>query len=195
MTYIKNRQCQHCHTLFIPDHRNCKRQNFCSLPECKQASKKASQQRWLANNTGYFKGVENVLRVQEWRRANPGYKKGKGKKDVLQDNYPPKDTQKQYDNDQKSQDVSAKEGEVPVLQDILAAQHPVLIGLIMQFTGLVLQDDIAKAAVRLAHLGEDFLNGVRTLTQGGHDDPQVLMSRTHSNHPRTVPSARSPPGT
>lgn len=173
MTHIKNQQCQHCHTFFIPDHRNRKRQKFCSLPECRQASKKASQQRWFTNNTGYFKGAENVLRVQEWRQANPGYRKGKGKKDVLQDNCPPNTTERQDNIEIKSRDILVEKGATRVLQDILTAQHPVLIGLIMQITGLALQDDIAKAAVRLAHLGEDFLNGVTTLTQGGHNDPQA----------------------
>ena len=151
MTRLKNRQCQHCHTIFIPDHRNRKWQKFCSRPECKQASKDASQQRWLANNPDYFKGDANVFRVQEWRRANPDYRNGRRKKDVLQEICPSNTTEKQDNVEIKAQYVHAEETTAPVLQDILTAQHPVLIGLIMQFTGYVLQDDIAKAAVRLAH--------------------------------------------
>lgn len=191
MTFIKNRQCQHCHTLFIPDHRNGKRQKFCPLPECKLASKAASQKRWLVNNPGYFKGTEHVQRVQEWRRANPGYRKGKAKGRVLQDDYPPESPQKQED---VMQPPPVGKGTASVLQDILITQHPVFIGLIAQFTGLVLQDDIAAAALRLAQLGQDVLNG-STPTQGGHNDPQVPnLSRPRSNHPRAVQLAGSPSG-
>ena len=37
--------------------------------------KEASQKRWLRKpeNQNYFRGPENVRRVQEWRIANPGY--------------------------------------------------------------------------------------------------------------------------
>ena len=97
MTRLKNRQCQHCHTIFIPDHRNRKWQKFCSRPECKQASKTSSQKRWLAKNPDYFKGAEHVQRVQEWRLANPGYRKGKAKGRMLQDDYSPESSQKQED--------------------------------------------------------------------------------------------------
>ena len=160
MHHIKNRQCQHCHAIFIPDYRNRRRQKFCSLPVCKQASKKASQQGWYANNTEYFKEDLHVKRVQEWRRAHPGYRKSKGKKDVLQEICPPNTTGKQDNIELKAQSIPTDESVAPVLQDFLTAQQPVLIGFIMQLTGLVLQDDIAKTVARLAQLGKDFLNGL-----------------------------------
>jgi len=54
---------------------NLKRQKFCDKPECKVASKKHSQQKWLSKpqNRGHFSGPANVIRVQQWREQNPGY--------------------------------------------------------------------------------------------------------------------------
>jgi hypothetical protein len=44
------------------------------------------------------------------------------------------------------------------LQDSLILQPSVIIGLIAQFTGYALQDDIAMAARRMQQLGNDILN-------------------------------------
>jgi len=75
----RRHRCKNCQDLFKPDPRHLKRQKFCDKPECKTASKKYSQQKWLnkPNNQDYFSGSENVARVQEWRQGNPGYWKRK----------------------------------------------------------------------------------------------------------------------
>ena len=69
------RKCRHCKRFFIPDPRNLKRQQYCSEPPCRGASKAASQRRWLSKpeNRDVFKGPIHVARVQAWRRAHPGY--------------------------------------------------------------------------------------------------------------------------
>ena len=79
---IRRRRCKHCGDLFKPDSRNLKRQKFCRKPECKEASKKHSQQKWLIQpkNRDHFSGPENVFRVQQWRQENPGYWKRKKSK-------------------------------------------------------------------------------------------------------------------
>ena len=79
---IRRRRCKNCQNLFIPDPRHLKRQRFCEKPECKVASKKHSQQKWLdkPKNQDYFSGPENVARVQDWRQSNPGYWKRKSPK-------------------------------------------------------------------------------------------------------------------
>jgi hypothetical protein len=61
--------------LFRPDPRNVRHQRYCSRPACRQASKAASQRRWFskAENQGYFRGAEQVARVQRWRGEHPGY--------------------------------------------------------------------------------------------------------------------------
>ena len=45
---------------------------------CRRVSKAASQARWLGRpkNRDYFRGPENVARVQAWRAADPGYGRG-----------------------------------------------------------------------------------------------------------------------
>jgi len=71
MKRIKERTCRCCTELFSPDYRNAKRQEYCAKPECRKASKVASQQKWLANNPDFFKGskttpmaVQNLFRLQ-----------------------------------------------------------------------------------------------------------------------------------
>ena len=79
---IRRRRCKNCDDLFKPDSRNLKRQKFCRKPECKEASKRYSQQKWLMKpkNKDHFSGPENVIRVQQWRQQNPGYWKQKKSK-------------------------------------------------------------------------------------------------------------------
>lgn len=60
--------CQHCKKKFIPDPRNAHHQKYCSKPECRYASKRNSYQKWRAKNPDWFRGHDNVLRVQVWRR-------------------------------------------------------------------------------------------------------------------------------
>ena len=88
MSGIKRRKCRHCSELFIADARNATRQRYCSKPQCRKASKAASQKRWLQKdeNRDYFSGPDNVLRVQRWRQAHPGYwRQSKHSPHALQD--------------------------------------------------------------------------------------------------------------
>ena len=70
----KRRKCRCCSEFFFPDYRNQNRQRYCSKAACRHASKLASQRRWLgkAANRHYFRGPENVRRVQAWRQAYSG---------------------------------------------------------------------------------------------------------------------------
>ena len=72
---IGNRKCRNSQKLFLPDSRNQAKQKFCSEEGFRKASKAASQKRWLAKeeNRNYFKGSDNVKRVQEWRKEKPRY--------------------------------------------------------------------------------------------------------------------------
>ena len=153
MPGIKRKRCRHCNTLFIPDHRNRDRQNYCRLPECRDASKNASQKKWLAKpeNQDYFQGPENVKRVQRWRKNTPGYWKRKPKTtpEPLQDPLNGQHHDK-TDNNCLLADRA--------LQDLLNIEPSVLIGIIAQLTGYALQDDIAMAARRMQQFGNDILN-------------------------------------
>ena len=165
MPGIKRKKCRHCHTLFIPDHRNRDRQKYCRLPECRNASKDASQQKWLQKpeNQDYFQGPENVKRVQRWRADNPGYWKRKPKTaaEPLQESLNRQHADKTYNNCEFTDSA---------LQDLLSPQPAVLIGIIAQLTGYALQDDIAMAARRMQQFGNDILN---LKLQGGRHGNQT----------------------
>ncbi len=158
----RKRKCKSCHVFFLPDPRNAWHQEYCSQPECRKASKAASRQRWLGKeeNRDHFRGPwirsragsENVHRVQEWRKAHPGYWRQK----------PPKEQEPLQDlSSQKSLENPGVKTSFPKgpLQDLLDSQPMVLIGLIAHLTGSALQDDIALTARRLQQLGSDILKG------------------------------------
>lgn len=88
----KKVKCLNCSILFLPDHRNRGRQQYCSEPSCRKASKAASQKRWLdkPGNQDYFRGSKCVQRVQDWRQSHPGYwrRKERSADNALQDPLP-----------------------------------------------------------------------------------------------------------
>ena len=171
------RKCKHCQTFFDPDPRSTKRQRYCSKAACRQASKAASQHRWLqkSGNRDYFTGPTQVERVRQWRKAHPGYWRRPGARTshALQEDLTPQEPPQQL-----------LEGGLPphALQDVFFLQPTVLVGLIAHFTGLTLQDDIATTARRLQQLGHDILcgstshHGGRHATQTTHLCPQAPHS-------------------
>jgi hypothetical protein len=66
MNPVGQRKCGHCKQFFVADARQRGRQRYCAAPECRRASRAASQERWLGRpeNRDYFSGPENVARVQ-----------------------------------------------------------------------------------------------------------------------------------
>jgi len=102
-----------------------------------------------------FRGAENVQRVQEWRKAHPGYWKRSPRKTgrTLQDAC--------------SAQPAAIKTLVPValpkvcrstLQDVCQVQAPLMVGLISNFTDCTLQDDIVLFVRRLIAKGQDILD-------------------------------------
>jgi len=77
MPTIGSRKCIHCNTFFKPSRRAKRRQKYGSNAACQKTSQRASQQKWLQKpeNQDYFRGAENVQRVQRWRTKHPGYSK------------------------------------------------------------------------------------------------------------------------
>lgn len=56
----KTRACRQCQNYFIPDWRHRKDQWFCSANECRLASKKHSQQKWISSRgANYWKTNSN----------------------------------------------------------------------------------------------------------------------------------------
>ena len=181
----RKRKCLHCQALFYPDPRNVRHQKYCSETACRKASKAASQRRWLNKdaNKNYFRGPENVQRVQAWRQEHPGYwRSSAGLKDSpLQDDSL---TQCVESNEESGVLVN------PVLQDLLSQQSLVLIGLIAHLSASPLQDDIAEMGRRLLGLGCDILN-----SPGGQDVHQTTtLSGTGPPDTQAVQLDRSAPG-
>ena len=181
----RKRKCRNCGELFHPDHRNMKKQGYCSKADCRAASKKASNDKWRQKeeNRDYFSGPDQVARVQEWRKQNPGYSKTSPKsKKTLQDDL----NAESHATKGESSDLSDL-----ALQDDLIRQSPVVIGLIAHLTENTLQDDIVKSLIVMRQLGQDILNNVviednECLIQhngGSHDNKKTHRSPTHSQGP------------
>jgi hypothetical protein len=64
-------ECQHCHKPFTPDPHNAWHQCFCYAAECRSASKRHSQWKWLKKNVAANCGTENMNRVRDWRKEHP----------------------------------------------------------------------------------------------------------------------------
>ena len=190
MKRIRERLCRCCKEFFFPDYRNTKTQAYCSKPEYRKASKSASQRLWSGNNPGYFKDPVHVLRVRDWRKANPGRSGRKNPGDVLQDDC--------SGITPIEREVScclppAPQVSAPVLQDFCLTQDPVFIGLLAHLTGVVLQDDISGIARHLRQLGQDVIGS--NPNAGGRYDPQGSNpSRANPQHPRPVQLGGPPLG-
>jgi hypothetical protein len=185
MGTIKKKKCKNCGKLFPPDPRNAKRQKYCSEPKCRKASKKDSQQRWLnkPQNRNYFRGPENVTRVQLWRKVNPGYRKKP--KSALQDSLI---EQPAVNIDDR---VNFTKG---ALQDSLISQPAVLIGLIAHLTDFALQDSIATTLRRLQQLGQDILNPATQIKGGRYDSKTSHHQESHPKSSQTLQLGRSSAG-
>ena len=138
----RRRKCCICRELFHPDPRNYRHQRACSKASCQKARKGESQRRWLAKpkNRHYFRGAENVSRVQQWRQKHPDYWKGKTpakSSDALQDL-----SAAQLPDNQPDPPGLV----LPALQDLSATQPALIVGLISQLIGSTLQDDIAQSS-------------------------------------------------
>lgn len=162
MIHIKKCKCENCHTLFLPDPRNATRQQFCTKSECRKASKKASQRKWLKKpeNKDYFRGPDHVKRVQQWRADHPGYwhRKSAMDKIALQD---------PLNGQVAERNKDTAELHKTALQDLLNAQPFVMLGLIANFTGIALQDDIDITLRRLQQLGQDIADHHINRRKGG----------------------------
>ena len=140
-------KCRHCKDFFLSDPRNRHHQVFCGKPECRAASKAASQRKWesKAENRDYYRSAEKAAKVKAWQEANPGYyKRRPRKKSVLPDLWTSQPPDKEV--------VKAKGDRV--LPDLWQGQSPAVIGLISQMTGCVLPEDIAVVTGRLIARGQ-----------------------------------------
>jgi len=190
MARPEDHNCLFCGAFFRADARNAKHQKYCSEPGCRKASKAASRRAWLAKaeNQDYFRGPENVARVQSWRAAHPGYwRRPRGQRGTppevpfaLQDLCPA-----------QAVEIAEDSQIVPhtALQDLWRDQPAVLIGFIAHITGSALQDDIARSTRRLIELGHDILAGRK-----GDDHQTGALSAANSSDPGPVQLGGPPIG-
>lgn len=156
MAKCGQRRCLNCGEFFDPDCRNAERQHYCSKPECRCASKAASQAAWLAKpqNIDYFRDPSHVARVQAWRAAHPGYSRGRRKpSNALQEDLPVQAIDSIEETPNRSEIPK-----IPALQDSLPHLEPILTGLIAHLFGFTLQDGIDITIRRLVQIGLDITN-------------------------------------
>lgn len=156
MEIQKKKRCRNCRRLFQPNPRNYKKQQYCSEPACRKASKAASQKKWTLKNPDYFRNKENVLRVQLWRIKNPDYSERRLKMSglpeesgALQDSIIVKSEEKQ---------IVRRDFMSTSLQDLLILQPAVFVGLIAHITGDTLQENLVASATYMLKLGQDIIN-------------------------------------
>jgi hypothetical protein len=141
----------HCKELFVPNRRNWWHQKFCGNPDCRKASKAASQRRWLSKpeNRDVFCGSENVERVRQWRLKHPGYWKRRPKTSrTLQELVPA----------QVAGNKEVARTTSPPLQDFVASQDPLLLGLIAHLVDSPLQEVVEQTTLRLLQKGQSILD-------------------------------------
>ncbi len=167
---VRKRKCLKCRCLFVPDPRLNGKQEFCSKPECRCASKAHSQRKWLSKpeNREYFCGDENVKRVQDWRKDNPSYaKEAYLRKKALQDtcNSQPVDDQ---------EDVASLMQKA--LQDMCLSQPSLFVGLIASLSGLTLQDEIAVYIRKIHSRGLAVLAMETTKIGDEYEDQEAVIT-------------------
>ena len=164
------RKCRCCNVFFTPDCHNPNRQFYCSAPACRRASKAASQRRWLQKpaNRNYFRDAQNVQRVQQWRKANPGY--GKRAKARSKQHQP---TTNQPLN-LETTSCNAPEPEPRALQDLVLVDHPAFVGLLSMVTGSTLQEDIAAIGRNVLLQGRNILGLQNPESFSANHDPKPI---------------------
>jgi len=188
----RRRKCRCCRELYEADPCHLKDQRFCLKPECRKASKVASHRRWRRGEVGrsYFKGNAHVVRVQEWRKAHPGYwkKNARSAPTALQDT-------------QKSEvaDIQKDRGELNeiALQDMQFMQPALIVGLIASLTGSALQDTLVETSRRYVLLGQNILGKTSGTNPKGvsRDGEQTSsMSGTITSSTASVQLGGSAPG-
>jgi hypothetical protein len=188
--------CRHCNEPFFPELRNRTRQHFCYKPECRKARKVKSHQLWLANNPDHFKGAANVLRVQRWREAHPGYwrrAKAKAKSGLL-----PAVSPVAPAKHHQPQAMPALQDGVPPLQDSIT-RNPLILGLVAHVFGCTLQDCVEKMIPELIIRGMEIramMDGAKTIRRKSakHDAQNTYARPQAGAGHRRWPMACSPPG-
>jgi hypothetical protein len=72
-------RCEGCRGPLHLDPRKRGNHRYCDKPECRKASKQASQQRWREKNPDYFRGPESAVRQRQRRQKQADQKRQRTK--------------------------------------------------------------------------------------------------------------------
>ena len=146
-------KCLHCNEEQRREARSGSSQRFCSKPDCRRASKAASQRKWASRseNRDYFRGADNCERVRQWRLANPGYWR-------TRKTTPKPALQEISVTNHIDKESVAESNDCIALQEICGTQPALLVGLISVLTGHALQDDLLHSARDFLRRGHDILS-------------------------------------
>ena len=136
-----HRKCAHCGHRFLIDPRVRRHHRFCGRPACLKESRRVAQQKYLRKERRQQTPDKvDVIRVQEWRCAHPGYWRRKVRIGC-------------YDVRGKLADVVREFA----LQDMIDTHFSLVVGLVSYLTQSALQDTIASEMRRLILLGHGIL--------------------------------------
>jgi hypothetical protein len=176
----------------MPDARHFPDQNYCGKADCRRASKKVSQHRWLMSPKGAeYRDLEEIKRrVSEWRKEHPKYwcRTGKSRSGAL------RETRSSQVLDEQLVTASLNRG---ALQDMNLVQPALVVGLIASLTGTALQETIAETSRRYVLLGQDILGkGPGISPKGGRRNGNETHSVSGAGTAGAAPVqlGRSPPG-
>ena len=119
------------------------RQRYCSRPACAKFSKAASLKKWRnkGDNKKTYSGLPDLVRMQQWRQAHPGYSQrrsrvGKGRgKDILPE---------------FARNFASR--------DEIDTQFYLVVGLVSHLTEVASRNEIASESRRLTLLGHGILH-------------------------------------
>lgn len=168
----------------MPERRNWWHQEFCSKPQCRQASKTESQRRWLSKpeNRDAFRGSANVERVRQWRAKNPGYWKRRPKTSST--------LQEVIISEAAPQQELTKTASPAPLQDFVASQDPLLLGLIAHLIDSPLQEVVEQTTLRLLQKGRNILDMRSGMKSKGNTHANQETSALRSTAPQSSPTVQ-----
>lgn len=155
-----------------------------------------SHAQWRTTNPEYYRGAVHVARVQEWRRKNPGYAKGKKRRkqgsplqdfattQVPEDVVVTKNAGPQPSGIlQRGESDSERDlGNEAALQVSASLQLPLIVGLMVTMMGDALQDNIVPFTRGLVERGRRVL-AANSDELGFMGAPQTVHSHAHYKTP------------
>lgn len=110
-----------------------------------------ARKRWRRDNPDHFKGLANLVRVQDWRKENRGYWRRRTRVGQYMLRGPLGDAARQC-----------------ALQHVIDTHFSLVVGLVSRLSGSALQHEIANEMRRLMLLG----HGIITQTATGSAAPE-----------------------